>query len=359
MYIDLDDLPALTRLDSARALEDTVNYSRQFKKAWQLAREWPGDFSPQRIRRILILGTGGGSAAAAALLSAYLFDELTIPLTLNQGYTIPAGIDRNTLAIVISYSGVTREVLAAYEAVKATGAQVAVITAGGELLGTAREEGHPLLVIPGGKMPRVALGYIFLPLLSLLQRLGLIGDQEAAVQETINLLADLAGEYAPDVKSANNLAKTMALEMLGRIPVIYGTLPFTDAVARRWKNQFGENSKLMAFTNSFPALHHDEANGWDASPDHLGHFYFTFLEDAEDGQENSRRIEISYAILSQRAAGARRVTYRGISRLARLFSLVYLGDFVTLYLALARDLDPTPVGVIDKIKRLMMAANTD
>ena len=261
------------------------------------------------------------------------------------------------MAIVISYSGMTREILAAYEKVKATGAQIAIITAGGELLDKARRDGHRLLVIPGGKMPRLALGYIFLSLLGLLQHLGLISSQEAAVQETIKLLADLAEEYAPGVNNANNLAKTMALEMMGHIPVIYGTLPFTDAVARRWKNQFGENSKLMAFSNSFPALHHDEANGWDASPDHLEHFYFTFLEDAEDGQENSRRMDISYDILSRRAVAVRKVSSRGSSRLARLFSLVYLGDFITLYLALARGIDPTPVGVIDEIKRLMMVAN--
>lgn len=355
MYIDLDDLTALQQLDSAGALRDTVDYSRQFAEGWELAQKWPQNLPAGEIRNIIVLATGGGSAASVSLLQSYLFDELRVPMVLNQGYTIPAWVDAGTLAVVVSHSGNTEEILSAYTRAVDAGAQVAVITAGGQLQALAGEKGHPVLLVPGGMMPRIALGYIFLPLLGLLRRLGLVPDKTEEVKETIALLKDLAGRYGPEVPAKDNLAKTMAMEIDGYIPVIYGSLPLTDAIAWRWKNQMGENSKLIAMFNAIPSLHHDEVVGWDAPSAYLKHFYFTFLRDAEDSEKIRRRMATSQEILKRRAAGVREVSSNGHSRLARLFSLVYLGDFITLYLALARGVDPTPVEVIDLFKRKMAA----
>ncbi|MGI9860808.1 bifunctional phosphoglucose/phosphomannose isomerase [Moorella naiadis] len=355
MYIDLDDLQALQQLDSARALPDTVDYHRQFADGWELAGKWPSILPAGEIRHIIVLATGGGSAASVSLLQSYLFDELRVPLVLNQGYTIPAWVDEHTLAIVVSHSGNTEEILSAYDLAAAVGAKAVVITAGGKLLTRAREKSHPVLIIPGGMMPRIALGYIFLPLLGLLQQLGLVPDKTAEVRETIALLKVLAGHYGPAIPAKNNLAKTMAMEMDGYVPIIYGSLPLTDAIAWRWKNQMGENSKLIAMYNAIPNLHHDEAVGWDAPSAYLKRFYFTFLRDIEDSDKIRRRLATSQEILHHRAAGVREVSSQGESRLARLFSLVYLGDFITLYLALIRGVDPTPVEVIDLFKRKMAA----
>lgn len=355
MYIDLDDLQALQQLDSAGALQDTVDYHRQFTEGWALASKWPSNLTAGEVRNIIVLATGGGSAASISLLQSYLFNELQVPLVLNQGYTIPAWVNEHTLAVVVSHSGNTEEILNAYDLAAAAGAKAVVMTAGGKLLARAREKGHPAFVIPGGMMPRIALGYIFLPLLGLLQQLGLIKDKTEEVKETITLLKVLASHYGPAVPAKNNLAKTMAMEMDGYIPVIYGSLPLTDAIAWRWKNQMGENSKVIAMYNAIPSLHHDEAVGWDAPSAYLKRFYFTFLRDIEDSEKIRRRIATSQEILHHRAAGVKEVSSQGESRLARLFSLVYLGDFITLYLALIKGVDPTPVEVIDLLKRKMAA----
>ncbi|GAF26342.1 glucose-6-phosphate isomerase [Moorella thermoacetica Y72] len=353
MYVDLDDLHTLSKLDSGQALQETINYPHQFREAWELAGRWPENLSRDEIRQIMFLGTGGGSAASVDLLASYLFDEIKVPLFLNRGYTIPASIDNRTLVVVVSHSGKTEEILNAYHQVCTTEAQIIVLTSGGKLLSLARENKHPYLLIPGGMMPRIAVGYIFLPLLGLLQRLGFVGDKSAEVKETINILSELGGQYGPIVPAKDNLAKSMAYEMAGYVPVVYGSLPLTIAVASRWKNQFAENSKLLAMYNALPALHHDEVAGWDAPQSYLRHFYFTFLQDAEDRLEITRRIEISQELLASRAAGVRKVSSVGKSRLARLFSLVYLGDFISLYLALIRGVDPTPVEIIDNIKYLL------
>jgi glucose/mannose-6-phosphate isomerase len=51
-----------------------------------------------------------------------------------------------------------------------------------------------------------------------------------------------------------------------------------------------------------------------------------------------------------------RVQTRGASRLARLFSLVQLGDYVSFYLALLYGVDPTPVGAIEDFKAKLAGA---
>lgn len=350
MRVNLDDQQVLKQLDSICALRDTEEYDKQFAEGWQLAQSFDLSAITKPVRSILVLGTGGGSAASINLIKSYLFDELPVPYTLNQGYTIPAFVGEDTLVIVVSHSGNTEEVVAGYEAAIRKGAQIAVITAGGTVLEMAQKHGHVHLLVPGGMMPRIVLGYIFLPILSILAKLGLVADKSAEVEETIALFRKLKDLYGSHVPTATNPAKQIAQEMDGLTPVIYGTLPFFDAPAWRWKNQLGENSKVMAFWNAIPSLHHDEAVGWDAPAAQLKGYHFTLIRDVEDTEKTAKRVDISAEILRERAGAVRVVHSEGQSRMARLFSIVYLADFVTLYVALVRGVDPTPVEVINLFK---------
>lgn len=353
MRVNLDDVIVLQQLDTILALRDTEAYDKQFQEGWELSRTFDVSAIAKPVKHVLVLGTGGGSAASVNLIKSYLFDELSVPVQLNQGYTIPAFVNEETLVIVVSHSGNTEEVVACYEAAIQAGAQMVAITAGGEVLSLAQKHGHPHLLVPGGMMPRIVLGYIFLPILTVLNKLGLIGNKTVEVEETIFLFAQLKDSYGSHAPTADNLAKQIAVEMDGLTPVVYGTLPFFDAPAWRWKNQLGENSKVMAFWNAIPSLHHDEAVGWDAPAAMLKGYHFTFIRDVEDSEKTAKRVQISADILRERAGAVRVVQSTGSSRLARLFSIVYLADFVSLYVALVRGVDPTPVDVINLFKSKM------
>jgi glucose/mannose-6-phosphate isomerase len=302
---------------------------------------------------VIILGTGGGSAASGNLLRSYLFDRLSVPLLINQGYSVPKWVDGGTLAIVVSHSGNTEEILAAAGQASAQGAQLVALTAGGKLKDLATEKSLPVIEVPGGLMPRAALGYIFIPILHILEQYGLVEGSLAELDETLALFKDLAQKWGPQSPSSQNLAKQIAAQLYRRVPVVYGSLPFTDAVAWRWKNQFGENSKVPAFWNAIPALHHDEIVGWDAEGAITGQFAVIFLKDRQDNEKIQKRIQITSQILSERASVTIQVETEGKSRLARLFSLVYLGDFVTCYLPILGGIDPTPVAIIDLFKQKM------
>lgn len=353
MTIDLDDREALRRVDAQDMLGLTAAYAAQWREGLRLAEsQFPGGPRPG-IANVILLGTGGGSAASGHLLRSYLFDRLQVPFVVNQGYRIPAWVGPGTLALAVTHSGNTEETLSAFEQARERGAALIAITAGGKLLEAAQRYAAPTIRIPGGLMPRAALGYIAVPILVVLERLGLIRAERAPILETAALFERLAERYGAAAPVAGNPAKAMARQIAGRTPLVYGSLEHLDGVAWRWKNQFGENSKLLAFWNAVPALHHDEIVGWDGPREMTRQFAAVFLRDPADPDKIRRRIDITREILADRAGAVLEATAEGESLLTRLFSLVYLGDFISLYLPILRGVDPTPVAVIDLFKEKM------
>lgn len=361
--MDLDDVERLSALDLRGALAETGRYGDQFREGLKICADGAEAFgrlealrADRQVSSVLILGTGGGSALSANLLKALAFQHGHVPIVLHQGYGTPGFVNENTLVIAVSHSGNTEEILAAYAGTIAKGAAGLAITSGGRLQAAAEQAGHPVLHVPGGMMPRIALGIIFVPLLYTLEVLGLVGDGirvERVVEDACKAFDDGAKEYGLQSPTAINPAKALAVKLAGYTPVIYGLSEFTDAIADRWKRQFGENSKRMAFANAIPHLHHDEAVGWDDEGAALRRFYFLLLSDPDAGTKLEKRLQVSLDILAERAGGVMQLAGRGPNAVARMFSLLQMGDYVTLYAALHRGIDPTPVAVIDLFKRKM------
>lgn len=352
----LNNPQALRKLDSLASIHTTENYHQQFAHGLELAANFK---LPESLKRdyheILVLGTGGGSSIAGALLTSLFFDQLRLPVIINQGYNIPAYADEDTLVIALSHSGNTEEILTALGQARREGYQAFAITAGGALGDICQAESIPYLIVPQDiGHPRRDLGYIVPPLVLALAQLDLVPDISQDIQETITLMEEWGREYGVDSPLASNLAKQIAYELKGHIPLVYGSSDHLQAPAWRWKNQFGENGKLMAFYNLIPHLHHDEAVGWDMETELLQKFYLIMLRDNQlDSAKVIKRKEITAAMLRERMGGVWEVSARGKSRFARLFSLIHLGDFVSLYAAAVRNIDPTPVAIINLFKEKM------
>lgn len=353
--IDLNDVEKIRKIDSMDSLLATENYDKQFAEALDYSKKFEIKKAEIDFDELVILGTGGGSSVAGGLLRSYLFDELKMPVIVNQGYNIPAFIDENSLVFVVTHSGNTEETLNAYEQAKKQNAFIVCITAGGILEERCKEDEIPFVKVPEDiGHPRRDIGYIFVPMLMLLSKLGIIEDKTSEIKEVINLLKELAERYKPEVSTEENLAKKIAKDLHGFIPLVYGSLDFYDSVAWRIKNQFGENSKLMAFYNVIPNLHHDEAVGWEMPEELLKKFYLIMLRDDKlDSDKIKKRKDITVELLKERMGKVTEVYAEGDCRLSRMFSLVYLGDFITLYTPIYRGVDPTPVNIINLFKQKM------
>jgi glucose/mannose-6-phosphate isomerase len=306
--------------------------------------------SPKGIANIVISGMGG-SAIGGDVIRMVTAESLKIPMVVCRDYRLPGYIDRSTLLFASSYSGNTEETLSAYAQAKVAGASILCLTSGGRLGELARANGHPVFPLPAGLPPRAALGYSSIMLLSALVTLGLAPDMTEALQETVSILNHLVHAYGPGTPTRDNPAKTLAISLHGRIIAVYGSSEVTDPVAVRWRGQIEENAKTLAFHHVLPEMNHNELVGWEYPAAHLRGLGVVFLRDRLDHPQVQRRFGLTCEVVEKKAGAVHQVWSEGNSRLARLFSLICLGDFVSLYLAYLNEVDPTPVAIIETLKQ--------
>ena len=347
----LNDPSALRRLDTLGSLAATEAYPEQFALGLQLAEKFDLPATYRRdYHEILVLGTGGGSSITGALLTSLFFHRLQQPVIISQGYNIPAFADANTLTVALSHSGNTEEILSAVEQARQRGCPVMAITAGGALGEICRTHGIPHLIVPRDiGHPRRNLGYLVPPLVLALARLGLVPDISADIREAMALMEELRDQYGVDVPLERNPAKQLAARLRGHIPDLrLKRPPPGPGLVLENRSAKTASSGLLQLV---PHLHHDEAVGWDMEPELLQKFFLIMLRDDQlDTPKVSKRKEITVEMLRERLGGVEEVWAQGQSVFARLFSLIYLGDFVSLYAATVRGIDPTPVAIINLFK---------
>lgn len=301
------------------------------------------------IHQIIISGMGG-SAIGGDILNTLARDKIAIPIMVNRSYSLPLSATSKTLLFTISYSGNTEETLSVFEKAREVGCRVVGITSGGKLKDLASDSEYPLVLIPSGIPPRAALPYLLSPLLILLERLGIAKDMVKEIDETVVLLKDLRKKYALEEPQSTNPAKQLALKLSNQIPLIFASTSTTEAVGLRWKTQLNENSKMTALYNLFPELNHNEIVNL-AELKKGGHrFSLVILRDKEDHPRIKRRIDVTRALLEAKMEVVE-IWSQGESRLARLMSLIYFGDYLSVYLALLQGVDPTPVKTIERLKK--------
>ncbi len=142
--------------------------------------------------------------------------------------------------------------------------------------------------------------------------------------------------------------KDLACGLYGTVPQIAGS-GLTAAIAYRWKTQFNENAKIPAFAGELPELDHNEIVGWETAGE-FGRFSAIFLDDNDLHPRVRQRIELTRGLIAAAGVPTFRVETVGSTATERLLSLVVLGDLVSLYLAVLRGVDPTPVPVLDQLK---------
>ena len=182
-----------------------------------------------------------------------------------------------------------------------------------------------------------------------LSKIGFIGDKSRDIRETIAQIDQKTQEYG-DPRSANNAAVMLAQQLRGRIGALYSSADHFDAVATRWRCQFAENAKTLATTNVLPEMNHNELVGWKALGEQMAEMQVVFLRDRGDHRRIRTRMDITKEILASHTAHITEIWSEGRSLLARMFSLICLGDWTSFYLAILHGEDPTPIAVIDYLK---------
>jgi glucose/mannose-6-phosphate isomerase len=338
----------IAAIDRHDLLDDVLGMPEQLRDA--LWRVESAKLQPHETPDGLVVAGMGGSAIGGALARAALGDRASRPIMVARGYALPAWTTPDTTVLCASYSGHTEETLAIYDAAGALGARRVVATTGGKLAQAARADGVPVIPLPSGFQPRAAVAY---SLVVALEVAGLCGAGESLHAE-IDVAAahaeELVRDWGPEA-GGGNLAKELARGLHGTIPQVAGA-GLTAPIAYRWKTQVNENAKTPCFAHELPELDHNEIVGWDGAAD-VGRFSAVFLDDSDLHPRIRQRIELTRGLIAGNAAGTYRVEGVGQTRTERLVSLVLLGDLMSLYLAVLRSVDPTPVPSIDNLKNAL------
>jgi glucose/mannose-6-phosphate isomerase len=300
--------------------------------------------------RVLVVTGLGGSAIGGDLARSVAGPYLRIPMIINRDYDLPGFVDASSLVIACSYSGNTEETLSAYRQARQAKAPIICITSGGKLQAQAEEDGCPVLPLPSGLPPRAALGHSLLMLLTAMQAMQIIPNLDESVQETVALLRKIRDHYGAENPEKLNLAKQLARSLNGKVVAIYGSNGIMEAAAYRWRSQIAENAKNLAFHHVLPEMNHNELVGWQYPENVLRNIGVIFLRDRDDHPQVQRRFDLTKEIIAGKSGALHEIWSEGKSLLARILSVIYLGDYVSLYLACLNSVDPTPVQVIDSFK---------
>jgi glucose/mannose-6-phosphate isomerase len=326
-------------LDVAALLTNQLTYSPDVKDAGHDHRE---------IKNIIVAGMGG-SALAADVAKTLLSDSLPIPFEVVKDYALPVYATTHTLVILSSHSGNTEETIQCFKQAKKRGCQLAVVATGGTLQEMAAKDHVMFAPIPHDTQPRMGMLYGLRALLAVLIEYKLIStklyDEIAQAKEWLENEAD---NWVKDMPIERNYAKQLALIAVGKTPVFYGG-SLSSAVAYKWKISWNENAKNVAFWNKYPEFNHNEFLGWTSHPIEKPFVIFDLVSDNENPRI-LKRFELSDKLLSGRRPKAQTIHLAGDSVVKQLLWGCVLADFVSIYVAILNNVDPTPVDLIEKFK---------
>ncbi len=344
----LDDAEARARLDPQDLLARIEALPEQCEEAWRTARAFAWPEGASDARHVVVLGMGGSAIAGDILRSLGSFGG-DKPVVVVRGYDVPAFVGSETIVVACSHGGNTDETVSALEAAMERGAHATVITTGGRLAEIAAQRKLPAFVYRYDGPPRCALGYQLMALLALGERAGLLAGQQRAVDEALAVMRHQRDELAFAVPSPRNAAKQLAGRLPGRVPVVIGEGVLADA-AHRWRTQINENAKSWAFWDELPEIDHNSVVGFGLPSAFVQQLYALFLLPASLEGRDLVRYEATADELARAGVAHERVDVAGESSLAQALSAIYLGDFVSYYLALLNGVDPTPIDPIARVK---------
>jgi glucose/mannose-6-phosphate isomerase len=343
----LDDLKYIHNKDSDDALGVAAKQWQQLETVYD-SSNW--NLGSKNYENIVFAGMGG--SALWALLSL-TWPGYKVPFEIWRRYDGPKYISVKTLLIISSYSGNTEETLSALQAGEKAGAQIVVAASGGKLIEIAESKGYPIALLPKASQPRFGALNGLKSLITILENAGLVDavDAEKTLHESAEFLKTEINDWLPDVPTDKNPAKQLALEIAGSSAVIYAG-PKMFPAAYKWKISFNENAKNVAWCNEIPEFSHNEFLGWTSHPVDKPYSVID-LRSSFEHERVQKRFLVTERLLSGKRPHPLVVNAKGDTELEHMLYLVAFGDFVSLYTALLNGLNPTPVDLIEKMKKAL------
>lgn len=346
----------IEKYDKSNVFEILSSFPKQINHAINIGKQikFDNDFldSNKSISNIAILGMGG-SAIGGDLLKSYL-DVMGYHgnIYISRNYNLPKFIDETYIIIAVSYSGNTEETLSAVAEAHLFTRNIICVSTGGKLLDFANENKYKHILIPSGLQPRFALGYSFFVQLFILLKLGKLNFIQNELSKDLYELGDLLSgnvEYY-SMENEANAPYQIALSMYNKQVLIYSSDNVLNAINLRWRGQIQENAKQLAYGGYLPEMNHNEINSYINPKNIVKEQIFVFLLDKLYHPRVIKRFEVIEEILKEQDHNILVIQSHAEGLITRMFDMAYLGDWVSYYLAMINEEDPTPIPLIIKLK---------
>lgn len=337
------------KIDKSNLRQVILQTPSQFETGFSLSTsiKVPGQF-----KKIILSGMGG-SALPADLLKIYCDSLFKVypqykpfEIHINRYYVLPPeSHSPDALNLIASYSGNTEETISSLEEAHNANLSFVGLSGAGKVEELCKKYGAPHIKLPvpnSNFQPRMGTGYFFGAIIKLLINQNLIPD---TTKEIIELAKKLKSQMEDFEKKGVGLAH----EIKGKTPIIYAS-PQYKTVAMVWKIKINENAKTPAFWNFFPELNHNEMVGF-TNPQ--AKFFIIMLRDPQDHQRSQRRYEPTAALLKEKGIASEILDMQGDSVFYKIFSSITIADWTSYYLALEYGQDPTPVDMVEDLKKIL------
>jgi len=329
---DLDNQKRMDHIDSEGMLEATYRLVNVFANPSRFRQRLVSNGS----RKDLVFVGMGGSASAGDVLLDWLSERIKVPSHMVRDFSIPRFVDAKSLVICLSYSGETKETLRAFQMARRRKCGIVGVGSGGTLERACKKFGIPFFHVEPGLVPRAALGQMVEAGARALQHARLVGSVSEELRVAGRELEGLRDKIEPSVPMTRNGAKLLAFRLKDRVPIIY-VLDRMSSVARRFKNQLAENSKVVAKYESLPEACHNEVEFWTG----IGKtFVPVLIRDWIENSEERLLIESFRSTITRKEKKYVEVRMRAKSSLGRVLAPILFLDYVSIYLAILKGVNP-------------------
>jgi glucose/mannose-6-phosphate isomerase len=349
---NLDDISAIKKLDSKNLSGSILALSDQIR---QVAKEKDKITIPDAYKSVsnIVVAGMGGSALGPEIIRHLFADRIKVPITIVRDYFLPAFVDQNTLLILSSYSGNTEETLTAGQEGLKRGAKIVGIASGGKLEEFLKANNLPGYIFqpcfnPSGQ-PRIGLGYSIFGILAILTQAGLLDISDSEIEAVIQTIKLANDKFNLEVSKFENLAKKMAEKIQDKIPIVVGA-EFLAGNVHTIANQINENAKTLSTWFLLPEANHHLFEGLANPESNSKNLIFLFLNSNLYSSKIQKRVEITKEIIGKNSIEFLEFKPESGSKIEQSFEVLVFGSWLSFYLAILNNLDPTLIPWVDYLK---------
>ena len=373
----LDTPDVIEAADPGDMLRQVASAAAQVRTALRSCAETDlSAFAADGRPRAIVVAGMGGSGLAGEMLNAMAGLSSPVQVVVSQAERLPGWVGAADAVVAVSCSGSTPETLAIATEAARRGCRLAGVGAEGSPLHRIAEQARaPFVpVVPAG-LPRSMLWAVAVPLLVIAERIGVARIGTDVYELAANRLEEVSHQCRPASESFVNPGKSLALDLVGELPMVWGTSALSGVAARRFASQLQENAKYPAIYGMLPEAAHSQVAAFDgpfaprssrlsaqepgSGPDDLSDLPgwdldyeedeaasgFTALrliliaDPDEDPRVASQRAAVT-ELAGQRGVGISELAMDGEHPLVRLAGVIQLADYASVYLAIASGIDP-------------------